>query len=874
MKHNKIVFVLLITLVLLCISLGSVSAEEMVTTQTETVSGDVIYESTNPWNTTGSVSVDIPETATEITYAEAIINIYAGSAQPTYAANANIKFEYGNAIDLINEELVSTAGSTDGTVYVINDHTTKVYSDYEITYDLTSKLQSVLPGQTIELTVETSKLGDYSFDGRIKALTLILAYNDGDEDEITYWINSKQQWSNETTSTTFETAGITGDIDSVTLTNLALSSGTAKYEFNNNILEEYLPITGNYFVLNSWDVTDFYDEDLEDNVFTYTGAVSSYSGKISFKNIYSILVVEQLEPYNITVTNKPEYSSGQGAIYAGVNNTLSLNITSNEDTEAEVTIIVLNDDSEVAGTTTVLNPQSSQIIKLTDPTIRPITEDTVLSTDNTKTEYTVLVFKGNKLISNTTYAYPVLYNGYLGKDFEYTTQEPTLREIKFNGDFYYQIRDQSTYMAAGDITKNDTFIVDYNYSSIEEALLYVSYNWDKTKGENPVFTTTFNGETITPIAYYRDQSNMGSYGTYGYGLIVYNVSSLIKSGENNFVLSKEANLTAVYPTSLLIFTNEENTDTTLTAYIVEDADLLSAQYNVLPRDTSYKTTFDIEESEIIGSSWFVFASNDMPNRATLTFNDETYEDVFNGTSKSTGIYVANVTDLVDYENDAIFNVSGSTILALQQVLIVETVPGSPVIEAEDLIEVYGENKNFTGKLVDENGNPLIGQHVALNLTRLTSGASKIYYATTDYTGTFNLQINLAPGYYTVSSSAEYAGTTVENLSRIIISPDNTTNSTEGITILTANVLNAQYGSSPTFTGKLMDTYGNPIVGHYVNVKLSNARGQSKVYTVVSDYMGIYSLPINLAPGTYYANCSFDGFETYQPSSASTTITIY
>ena len=39
-------------------------------------------------------------------------------------------------------------------------------------------------------------------------------------------------------------------------------------------------------------------------------------------------------------------------------------------------------------------------------------------------------------------------------------------------------------------------------------------------------------------------------------------------------------------------------------------------------------------------------------------------------------------------------------------------------------------------------------------------------------------------------------------------------------------------------------------------------------------MGIYSLPINLAPGTYYAECSFDGFDTYQASSASNTITIY
>ena len=57
-------------------------------------------------------------------------------------------------------------------------------------------------------------------------------------------------------------------------------------------------------------------------------------------------------------------------------------------------------------------------------------------------------------------------------------------------------------------------------------------------------------------------------------------------------------------------------------------------------------------------------------------------------------------------------------------------------------EAYGEGLNLTGKLTDANGNPIVGQHIALNLTNPTTGASKIYWVTTDTNGEYQLQINL------------------------------------------------------------------------------------------------------------------------------------
>jgi hypothetical protein len=74
------------------------------------------------------------------------------------------------------------------------------------------------------------------------------------------------------------------------------------------------------------------------------------------------------------------------------------------------------------------------------------------------------------------------------------------------------------------------------------------------------------------------------------------------------------------------------------------------------------------------------------------------------------------------------------------------------IVSENFKEVFGKAGNFTIKLLDKYGNPIIGQHVALQLTRLSTGASKIYWVTTDVLGFANLEIHLAPGDYSVKSS--------------------------------------------------------------------------------------------------------------------------
>ena len=190
---------------------------------------------------------------------------------------------------------------------------------------------------------------------------------------------------------------------------------------------------------------------------------------------------------------------------------------------------------------------------------------------------------------------------------------------------------------------------------------------------------------------------------------------------------------------------------------------------------------------------------------------------------------------------------------------------------EDLIKTYSSKEEFTGKLVDGNNNPFIGRTVNLKLTRISSGANKVYQTTTDYTGTYHLTIGLAPGDYTVEATFKGDDTYKESTakSNIKITEDNL----EG-TILTANKINKSYGEDGNLTGTLTDANKNPLPGQYISITLTRlSNGASKTYSTTTDYTGAYNFVINLGQGEYRANCSYDGIEKYSSSSTSTTITI-
>ena len=250
MKNKSLIFSIFLVFIIV-LSVSAISAQDVndtiSTTDEETVigdaeqvsgtvSGDVDVATENPWNTTGELSYDIPADAKTIKSADVYVNVYGGSAKNTHGANANISISTANGNESYSESLWTEDGSADGTVYTLNNHTTKCYSDYMIHYDVTSLLNG-LNGTNLKIKVDTFKMENKTFDGRIKLMGLVLAYDDGDNDIVNYWVNDNQIWTNSNTTLIFDTSALTEVLD-MSLTNIALSSQDATYLLNGEFLTD------------------------------------------------------------------------------------------------------------------------------------------------------------------------------------------------------------------------------------------------------------------------------------------------------------------------------------------------------------------------------------------------------------------------------------------------------------------------------------------------------------------------------------------------------------------------------------------------------------------------------------------------------------
>ena len=389
--------------------------------------------------------------------------------------------------------------------------------------------------------------------------------------------------------------------------------------------------------------------------------------------------------YTVTLTS--EYTSVP-TVYAGTQNYMTLKITNNGSAAVSNVATTVSDGGVNIFETTIENILAGETATLNfyDPTIRPITENTVRGNNNENVTYTVEV--GGE--SQGTFPFVVLFNGNLGKDYEYPSANPQLREFTFTGDV--QVLTGTNYSAASVTERNDVFSVDLGEGkSVCKAFLYVSYNW-----ENPNYnsfttsTTTFNGNTISSIASYRDQGNLGNYGNYGYGMVVYDVTNYMVSGDNTFHLDKTGTNVAVYPSSLIVMVNKPSGNPKA-VYILEEADLLaksSTQKNEYATPIYESSFADV----VIGNAanLYVFAANAQAGEGDLIINGVNNSNVWSGTSQSFDTY----TCAVDPGDVSVqFVATGSAILALHQMLVVDLIKGNEGKTGEYWATYYNGTKS-------------------------------------------------------------------------------------------------------------------------------------------------------------------------------------
>ena len=748
--RNKKFLLISIFIFMIVLSIGAVSAQDsdiaiasdddaVLGDSESTVSGGVDVATENPGATSGELIYNIPSDAKTIKSADVYVNVYSGSATNTYGANANISFTTDNGKIDKSESLWTEDGTTDGTVYTVNDHTTKCYSDYMIHYDITDLLAG-LNGTSLKINVDTFAMENKQFDGRIKLIALVFAYDDGDEDSISYWINDEQLWTKSNATIRFNTESLTS-IGGATLTNIVLSSGDGSYKLNDEFLLDPVHQSGTfYYQYNQWDATSLMKANQKTTLNVAYAGTSAYG---SIKNVLSVLTVSNIVT-EISLT--PEYTSVPSA-YAGTNNTLTIKVNTNK---AGRYVVKLLADNVVVNETEIDLASGANTLLLTDPTIRAIDETTVNGADNNKVNYTVELLLNNELVDSSSINIPVLYNGNLGKDLAYPAGGmESFFNITINGDIVIDIKDASSYLAAAAMERTDVWNIELDSNSnIVKSFIYVPYNWFNAKTyteDMSMFNVTFNGATISPIAWYRDQGNLGNYGKYGYGVLIYDVTGLAANGENSFVLKKNYATPAVYPSAFVYMYNTTGSEVIKNVYVTNGADLLSSSNNVAGRIVQANSNIDVAVADY--ATLYVFAAGAQSGEGNIVFNGDVYENVWSGTSSTTDLYTLDITGSVKDSNSISFVATGSTILALQQI-IVTTQKAPTTITAPAVTTVYNTNKNLVVTLKDSNGNAVANAKITIVL----NGAKKVL--TTDAKGQATLAIpaNLVPKTYTASIS--------------------------------------------------------------------------------------------------------------------------
>ena len=821
---NKFFFILVALIVGLLTINGAFaeSADSMPEIDQGTVSGDAELISTNPWSTTGSLEYTIPDGVQEITSAKVIVNIYSGSGNSeTYALHSNTTLNTAGNSKVLGYENLTYVGNQAGdpNVYVINNHTTKQYSDYQMVYDVLGDLKDLGPNSKIKIDVTSTPFEGKAFDGRIKMIGLFIAYNDGDSDSITYWLNVGMSWTQGTVSNLIYTKNYTGDIGEVNFEAIMLSSNNGAYKFNDNQL--FIPedtIVKDYYIYNKWNVTDYFQIG-DNNNFTYSALSQGYG---SIKSNVQLLKVINRESPVVTTNIASEYKN---SIYAGVTNNLTITVNSINKDLTNVTVYVY-DNGRVVGSYLIdfVKANSSKSVNIIDSFIRPIDENTVLGNNNTNVVYRVIVEDKNGILNDTNSSnFMVVYNGNLGKDLAYPAMNATITRVyDITGDVIILNKEDSSYLGSKSTNGSDTWNIDFK-GELKEGLLYVSYNWNK-QADVSDWIVTFNNKIITPIAHYRDQSNLGAYGKHGYGLAVYNVTDLINKGLNTFTLNKTSGLTAVYPSSLLLLTNNEN-GASKTVYISECADLLSKTNNK-NLDVGAYTKFNIDSTSMINSTLYVFAAGGQKNEGNIVFNGEIKSDVWNKTSNSIDYYTFNTSGLTKDNNTVFFQSTGSTILALHQILVVERENTQNIkLTVENLEKYYGGSEKLNATLKDGAGNPIANKTITFTIN------GQKYNRTTNSNGIASLAINLRPGVYDVT--AMYDNMSV--YSNVVVK-----------TTIESKNLVKMYQNGTQFFATFLGTDGKPLAN---NTKVTfNINGV--FYTRQTNENGVARLNINLRPGEY------------------------
>jgi len=582
MKNYMILGVIAIVFLLALPGVVSAAPLRLSTTQSGTVSGDLYMGAfQNPaWRSQASTpgvkeftqSFSIPA-FTNIQWARLETVVYAAGTDARHG-QTTVKFDGngdGTYETTLGIEDQQTASTSDAEVYPVNDHMDRCYSDYRIWYDVTSLITSQNPAAY----VKTENLDSSTFDGRVKETTLIVAYNDGDSDEVKYWINTGHDYQASGApgvTTSFDTTSVPAGFTAATLRNVGLASKDALYTFNTLTPTGANPVAPyNFFEANSWDVTG--------GITAGSGSTFGYTNNGgSFKTTIAALTVRcppPAQPDLVVTAISPNVGVGAN-LFANEPNVISVTVKNNgPGSSGASTLGVDVAGSAYTGNVDPLAADASQIVTVTDTVSRTGGASVTITAT---ADSTGVVSESNEANNVLTSAQTVYNNGYKGKRF--TGGSDINTQASFDGKYgLVYSAGNSVYNGAGWTEKTFSWTsADLTVpvgATVSSARLYQGYTWDQTPGGSPLWTMTFNGVTITPVATYTDRKGYGTY-DYPQGLYVYDVTSQFNTAGNSMTITPGAgNNNGIYGAYLVVVYQDPAT-TVKKIWINDECDILNA----------------------------------------------------------------------------------------------------------------------------------------------------------------------------------------------------------------------------------------------------------------------------------------------------------
>ncbi len=288
-------------------------------------------------------------------------------------------------------------------------------------------------------------------------------------------------------------------------------------------------------------------------------------------------------------------------------------------------------------------------------------------------------------------------------------------------------------------------------------------------------------------------------------------------------------------------TASDNTTTDLNAINYEDASQIDD--NTPINDNQGSLTLE-NDTVYYGNQihYHLKDSNDNPianSSVGISVNGVDY----NKTTDDEGIasITIKLTSNNQYNITAIYN---STIITKDTLSVLPTITG------QDIEKIFRNNTQYHVKITDSTGDLLTNTNVTFNI----NGA--FYIRTSDKNGIANLNINLNPGNYIVTSTNSVTGESISN--KIIVKA----------TVDQNKDLTKYFRNATQYQLRTLDETGNPIANQNVTFNINGV-----LYTRTSDKNGTASLNINLNPGKYIATANYRDCEVSNNITVLKTLTV-